>query len=303
MYRLFFLVILWLAAWQPALSLAACKQETISQDAFNKASNLGVKLIEQLERLNPRVALVGRAGTDLSKYGLKYSHAGLVFRNHPKGKWVFTHLLVRCGETVSKLYDEGAITFFSDNPHKYQAILIVPNPALQIELEKLLLEGTARNLHEGRYSVIANPDKLLYQNSNQWVLEMLAVAKSIYLPADQRRHAIKLAMEYGFQPETVKVGFFKRHLAAMFHPHVKLDDHSQDDRLSGKFSVVTVKSIKQFLEINHDVESITEIDLLGSRTNTYQPPTPKTKPHLTIRHRQPVSRRTSQSSSATDFWH
>ena len=167
----------------------------------------------------------------------------MVFRNHPKGKWVFTHLLVRCGETESKLYDEGAITFFSDNPHKYQAVLIVPNPVLQIELEKILLEGKARNLHEGRYSVIANPKNPLYQNSNQWVLEMLAVAKSIYLTSDQRRNAIKLAMEYGFRPEIVKVGFFKRHLAAMFHPYVKLDDHSQDDRLNGKFPVVTVKSI------------------------------------------------------------
>jgi hypothetical protein len=41
--------------------------------------------------------LIGRVGSDLSEHGLRYSHAGYAWRDNPKGRWLVTHLLNRCG--------------------------------------------------------------------------------------------------------------------------------------------------------------------------------------------------------------
>ena len=298
-----FALCLLLVSLLPGGAHADCRPKQMSVESFENASRLGISLVQTLERLNPKVAIVGRAGTDLTKYGLRYSHAGLVFRDHPKGRWMFTHLLVRCGEKYSNLYDEGPITFFSDNPHKYEAILAIPNPSLQQELERLLLAGKARNLHEQRYNVIANPDQPIFQNSNQWVLEMIAVAKSIHLPPDQRKNAVTLATEYGYQPDEFKIGFFKRAFAPLVNPHIHFQDQGDEAIKQGKFRVVTVRSIFDFLKRNKDIDRIVELVEAAEVRVTYELDSRKPR----VVRSQPTKRTiqnipTEKNTAASIFW-
>lgn len=240
----------------------ACEARHLSVPEYQKSTEMALKLHDALERYQPEVALLARVGSDLSAYGLTYSHVGFVRRNHPAGKWIVTHLLNHCKQATSSLFDEGLIPFFSDAPFLYQAQLLIPRPALQNELARLLANGEAESLHERRYSVIAHAGRTQYQNSNQWVLEVLAVAKSLFLPSDQRVNALRLATEQGYAAERIKLGVLKTLGAMLFSPNVQFSDHDN----SGRYPVVSVRSIVNYLQKNNDLMTIKEINLQGEKT-------------------------------------
>ncbi|MEM7194623.1 MAG: DUF2145 domain-containing protein [Pseudomonadota bacterium] len=281
-------------------SHAECRQTHLSVADFEKSTAIGLQLLERLEALQPQVALVGRVGSDLEKYGIKYSHAGLVFRDHPKGKWVFTHLLNRCATRHSELFDEGIIPFFSDTPHKYEAILVIPDRAIQSELQRLLLIRNSRNLHGIEYSALANPFSDQYQNSNQWILEMIAVAKSIYLPEGSRRNALFLAKEQGYLPDTVKVGFFKKIAASVTVKNISFDDHDARTRRSGHYPFVSVRSLIEYLKRNEDIERIEELAIDQPIRTVFRK---KSSAPTPARARLPATAKYAQPNSAEDsFW-
>ncbi len=292
-------------------SFGACKTKPLSGAAFNKATQMGLQLLQTLELHQPEIALVGRVGSDLSGYGLTYSHMGIVRRDHPAGKWVFTHLLNHCKQSSSSLYEEGLITFFTDSPFRYQAILVIPKPALQKELSRLIKSGAASDLHEEKYSVLANPFSTKYQNSNQWILELLSVAKSIFLPADQRQNALQLAKDFGYQPERVKIGFFKQLGAAIFSPNVRFDDHSDGAVQNGIYPFVSVRSVIRFLKQNSDISLISELKLKRANRLIYrasQTENPLMIQNKSIRQHKPATQQSTQNAaiqkaqSANHFW-
>ena len=49
-----------------------------------------------------RVVVLGRAGQDLTKYGLRYSHLGWAYKT-PEGPWRVAHKLNECGTAVGHL--------------------------------------------------------------------------------------------------------------------------------------------------------------------------------------------------------
>ena len=120
----------------------ACILKPLQPDALANAARLGVKVFEALEQSAAQVAIVGRVGTDLSKYGLRFSHLGFAVRDHRQGRWTLVHLLNRCGTAESSLYDEGLINFFLDNPFAYEAVIATPKPELQEALFKVLRSAT-----------------------------------------------------------------------------------------------------------------------------------------------------------------
>lgn len=291
--------------WQGAAT--ACDIKPIDADSLQKSTALGLQLVERLEHYQPNVAIVARAGSDLRQYGLHYSHAGLIFRNHPKGKWVFTHLLNHCATAESDLFDEGAIAFFADAPFKYDALLVIPKADIQRELERLLHNRISEKLHEQKYSAIANPESDAYQNSNQWVLEMIAVAKSVYLPEDQRKNALFLASEQGYQPSWVKAGLFKRIGASLTRKNVRFDDHSEDNQISGKFPFVSVKSLVDYLLRNNDIIQHESLSL-NQPINNLLPQARSAQTQVTSMARKQnqsttvVKNQTTDNAKATGFW-
>ena len=90
-------VIAMLAA-APAHAGRACEEHPVTQAALTDALVTGQALQATLDASGSDVAVIARQGQDLSKYGLKYSHAGLAFRAAPGQPWrvyepvSYTHL-------------------------------------------------------------------------------------------------------------------------------------------------------------------------------------------------------------------
>ena len=66
---------------------------------------------DELARSGASLALVARAGLDLSRFGLLYSHAGIALKNNPDGPWAVRQLYYACDESRPRLFDQGMSGF------------------------------------------------------------------------------------------------------------------------------------------------------------------------------------------------
>lgn len=144
----------------------------------------GMKLAEQTsvaldaEHANSgaQVVALARAGQDLSKYGLRYSHMGWAYKT-AEGPWRVAHKLNECGTAVGHLYRQGLGEFFLDDLWRYEAVYAVPTPEVQQRLLAVLQDkGRTKALQHPPYSMVSYAWGRKYQQSNQWALETLAMA-------------------------------------------------------------------------------------------------------------------------------
>ena len=230
----------------------SCESHSITASAMQKAVNLAMPLYHELQRLQPEVAILARVGSDISKYNLRYTHAAFVWRDHPKGSWIVVHSLNHCGSKHSGLFDEGLINFFVDQPFEYRVRLIIPKPDLQQAIAKQLINGQAQRLHSSRYSMLAYPFSQRYQNSNQWLLEVIAAGLSDQQKVT-RTQAQQLLYRRHYQPDQIALGFMEQVGADLFSAHIAFDDHPKNAQRYGRYSVVTVRSIERFLNAQNSV--------------------------------------------------
>lgn len=200
-----------------------------------------------LEGMDDEVVIIARAGQDLTKYGLSYSHMGFAVREHPAGAWVIVHKLNGCGTATSSLYDEGLVNFFSDSPFRYQAGIWRLAPGAQARLKKALVGKKAGDYHEPQYSLVAYPFSTRYQNSNGWALEMLAYAIAPEDEANTRVTAQGWLKANGYRPTQLELGTLTRLGARMTKANVAFDDHPSELRWSGRIQTVTVESVVTWL--------------------------------------------------------
>ncbi|HSW08100.1 DUF2145 domain-containing protein [Aquabacterium sp.] len=243
--------------WSAALLLAAaatlahagrpCEEKPADPQAIEQGMNLAVTTVKQLDASGAQVVLLARAGQDLSKYGLRYSHLGFVYRDQVNGKpvWRVMHKLNHCGTADSALYRQGVGEFFLDRPHRYEAAFVVLDPAVQAKLLPLLRDNQrVARLNEKRYSMVAYPWSTTYQQSNQWALETLAMAAD---GAGNRQQAQTWLQAQGYQPTTLKLGAFTRLGARVTAANVAFDDHPSDKRFADRIETATVDSIFAWL--------------------------------------------------------
>ena len=228
-----------------------CEQQALTLDAVDRSLALAQRTMQALDASGAHMAIIARAGQDLSQYGLRYSHAALAWRDHPAGRWVVVHLLNECGTDRSALYNDGLGNFFLTCLHRHQAQLIVPAPALQQRLAQELAARTPLRLHEPHYSMLSYAWSTRYQNSNQWVLEMLATAAAAPGQVATRAEAQQWLDDAGYRPVSVQVGAAARFGARLFRANVAFDDHPSGLRVRGRFGTVTVDGIEHFMR-RHD---------------------------------------------------
>ena len=238
----------------PILALAAgaahadtpCEPKKTDGASFVKAMTLAERTLAALDKSSAQVGLIARVGQDLSKYGLRYSHMGYVWRDHPQGRWLVVHELNRCGSAQSALFDEGLGNFFLDDMHAYETRIVVPGAEAQARIAAMLASTAPLRLHDARYNMLAFPYATTYQNSNQWLLETYAASASD-MPIDGRAQAqawLKLA---GYQPITIDIPAMTRLGARMFRANVAFDDQPFERRMAGRIDTVTVESVLRFV--------------------------------------------------------
>ena len=238
-----------LAAPLAAQAGQACENKPLAPHEIVLQMDLAQRTVAALDASGARVALVARAGQDLSKYRLRYSHMGIALRDHPAGRWTVVHELNDCGTAVSGLYNEGMGNFFLTDLYRAEAQLVIPGIEAQEKLAKLVATRTPLRLHEPRYNMLAYVYSTQYQNSNQWVLETLAAALAPPGQVETRAEAQSWMRSRGFQPPTIEVPAAVRLGARMFRANVAFDDHPFDRRMAGQIDTVSTDAVLRLLRM------------------------------------------------------
>ena len=236
-----------------------CEPKPLTVDEVQRSLDLAQRSMQVLDASGAQVAIIARAGQNLSQYGLRYSHVGLAWRDHPAGRWVVVQLLNDCGTADSALFNDGLGNFFLGGLYQYKAELILPSPEVQQRLVQVLASRTPQRLHQPKYSMLAYAWSTRYQNSNQWVLETLAAASAAPGKVETRAEAQQWLNQAGFQPVGVDIGLGARLGARLFRANVAFDDHPTGPRLRGHFDTVTVDGIEQFVRSHERGAQIIEL--------------------------------------------
>lgn len=243
----FVILLLWLMPYV-AWAGTACSNTPIEAANVQKAFQLAIKTRDALDASGAQVAFVGRVGQDLSKYHLRFSHMAFVWRDHPQGRWMVTHELNHCGTAESALYNEGLANFFFDDMFAWDALIITPSAELQAKIVAHLKNTQQlQAMHQAHYSMVAYPFSTQYQNSNQWVLEVLANAMRSTQTADRAASQTWLKQQ-GYTPSMLRILALHRLAGRMFKANVAFDDHPTGDRTAGKIEVVSVDSVANFIQ-------------------------------------------------------
>jgi len=233
----------------------ACRTTTASPQAIAAAAETARAVASALDARDRPVALLARVGTDLSKYGLRYSHVAFVLRDHPDGRWTVVHELNECGTARSALYTQGLVNFFVDDLVVQDAKIVWPDDETSAALVALLGADASR-VHEPHYSVIARAGSTRYQNSTAWVLETIGAADA---EARERSAAQAWVAAHGFQPDVIHIPYSQRVLGGLFSANAAFGDHPVAARLGGEYRVVTVRSIFRWLRDSDAVVDELEI--------------------------------------------
>lgn len=225
----------------PAHAGRSCEQQAADPRAVSRGLTLAAQTLDALNASGARVVLLARAGQDLSRYGLRYSHLGFAYRTDG-GTWRVVHKLNACGSAEAALYRQGLGEFFLDDPFRYEAAWVVPTPDVQSRLYALLDDGSrVTALHVRPYSIVSYVWGGKYQQSNQWVLETLAMAMDADIRS--RAQAQSWLRARGFRPTTLTLGPLMRLGARISAANVAFDDHPNDKRFSDRIETVTVESV------------------------------------------------------------
>jgi len=245
---------LWLAVpTAHAQSQHECVERHPTPASLAAMFDVALRADEALEALDDvDVVILARGGQDLSKYGLRHSHLAFAVREDD-GSWRTVHLLNHCKSPQSTLFREGLSNFIGETGSHTDLRVGVPTPAVRTALKSMLTAPgiQAKALHEPRYSVVAYPFSDEYQNSNQWVLEVLAaaIAQSRDGTLLVRRAQVQTWLkEQMYEPSSLHIGVGKRLGARFFAANAATTDHPASERISGNYSVVTVESVFDFLQ-------------------------------------------------------
>lgn len=222
----------------------SCEQKAPEAINVQRAMTLAPHTAAALDASGAQVVVLARAGQDLSKYGLTWSHLGLAYKDGPR--WRVVHKLNACGSARADVFRQGLGEFFLDDLYRYQAGIVVPDPALQAKLLTVLRDNTqALRLHTSAYSMVAYPWAQRYQQSNQWAIETLAMAQAPEATTRERAQAwLKFS---GYEPTTLRLGAFTRLGARATAANIAFDDHPNEKRFSDRIETVTVDSVFAWL--------------------------------------------------------
>lgn len=226
-----------------------CDITPLTPQQARSALDLARRTADILERSGVQVALLGRAGQDLSAYGLRYSHVGIAYREQPDfgpARWRVLHKLNQCGTAHAGVYRQGLADFFFDQPHRYEAYIAFLDPTLQAQMLPGLRTATPLlRVHGPAYSMVAYAWSDRYQQSNQWVIETIAVLSDPTIGS--RAQAQMWLLRHGYQPGTVQIPAAQRLAARLGTAHIAFDDHPAHLRYSGQIQTVTADSVFDWL--------------------------------------------------------
>jgi hypothetical protein len=237
-----------------------CDQQTpLSAAQKDKLFRFGGIIKAELKKSGQSLALVARSGLDLSRFGVRYSHAGLSLKASQNAPWSVRQLYYACDEQKPRIFDQGMSGFVLglDTPDiGYVSVVFLPSNEAS-ELERAALDNRqALELLSTNYSANAYPYSLRYQNCNQWVMELLAatwgrlgdgLAQASNQATGLRAQAQAWLKEQGYRPSVLAVNSRPLMWLGAFIPWVHSDDHPPEDIEAQRYRVSMPGSIETFV--------------------------------------------------------
>lgn len=224
----------------------SCEAKPLTAVTMERGLSLAERTMSALEASGAKVVVLARAGQDLSKYGLRYSHLGFAYRQPSADGagtvWRVVHALNQCGTASSAIYRQGLGEFFLDDLWRYEAAWVVPSAEVQDRLWPVLQDDSmASALHRQPYNIVSYAWGRKYQQSNQWAIETLAGAMQGGPPSRDR--AQRWLQSSGYEPAILKLGPLTRLGARASSANVAFDDHPNEKRFSDQIETVSVDSV------------------------------------------------------------
>ena len=216
-----------------------CESRPLDVHTVRQSMELAERTARRLDASGAQVVILARAGQDLGKYGLSWSHMGFAYREG--NAWRVVHKLNQCGSATGALYRQGLGEFFLDRMFRYQSAFVVISPEAQARVLPILKDNAqASRWHVDAYNMLAYPWSLRYQQSNQWVLETLAGAME---PAAVTRSQAQGWLQMrDYRPGVLRISALERLGARVGTAHIAFDDHPDAKRFTGRIETVTVDS-------------------------------------------------------------
>ncbi len=212
------------------------------------AARLAEQTYHALDKLGHDIVLIARMGQNLSQFGLTYSHLGFAVRGLRRGDWAVVHLLNAEDGTRSGIYQEGMVNFYSDQPYRFEAALLTLPVDVQTHLREVLTTHS-KSLHNANYSLTAYPWALEVQNSNQWVLEVLATAlMGDTVEEPSREKAQEWLRAQGYVGSELKIGLPTQWSGPLLRDSIRFTDQPAEPRRAGIVQTVTVDSVVHWLQ-------------------------------------------------------
>jgi hypothetical protein len=228
----------------------SCETRKATTQTIERGLTLAERTLAALDASGEKVVVLARAGQDLSKYGVRYSHLGLAYREEDGNGghvWRVLHKLNQCGSADSAIYRQGLGEFFLDDLWRFEAAWVVPTQEVQQRLLPLLQDPTrSLRMHHKPYSIVSYAWGRKYQQSNQWAIETLASAME---PAVLSRERAQAWLQFkGYEPTTLKLGPLTRLGGRVSAANVAFDDHPGEKRFADRIETVTVDSVFSWLQ-------------------------------------------------------
>ncbi len=255
----------------------ACNTAPPDTTSMTRALGLAERVQQSLDASGAQVVIIARAGQDLTRYGLNWSHLAFAYRDDvpppvpvagrmplmgqisapaydglpaapvPRATWRIVHKLNQCGTADAAVFRQGLAEFFLDTPFRYEAAYVVPSPEVQAALMQVLPDDHRLvQWHTSAYSVVAYPWSTKYQQSNQWALETLA--GSLDPAATTRSRAQAWLQLHDYQPTVLHIDALTRLGGRMTRANVAFDDHPNSKRFSDHIETVTVESMFAWMQ-------------------------------------------------------
>ena len=261
-------------------------------DAAQRDTLLRVAAVvrQELQRADTRAALVSRSGLDLSRLGVRYSHAGIGLADSPAVPWSVRQLYFDCDVGRARLFDQGLAGFVlgqHDARVGFVSLVLLPGRAAESLARAALDELQALALLAPRYSANAYAHATRYQNCNQWVAELMATAwgrgdppASVQLAAENatsrdaananatavaRGRAQHWLREAGYEPSRVVLPSRALLMAMPFVPWVSLDDHPEESLRQGAMEVSMPAALEAFIRAREPEARRIEVCYSASR--------------------------------------
>ena len=239
-----------------AAALGHCPEPTaLSAAQHDRLLRFASVIRTALRASGDSVALISRSGTDLARFGQRYSHAGISLRAGADTPWAVRQLYFDCDEGRPRLFDQGLAAFVQGMQRPalgFVSVVLLPAADAQALETHALDTRLALTLLAAHYSANAYPFSTRYQNCNQWVAEILAMAWrggdiDTTEPLAVRALAQDWLRDAAYAPTVFTVGSRWLMWASTFSPWLHSDDHPTQDTDRLIYRVSMPSSLENFV--------------------------------------------------------